>query len=145
MTSMSKQVVPDKTQLSRYLERGLTQQQIVEQWEADSGLRATRSAIAMAMNRYGLSSARPRPRYDEMLPWQVRLEHASHNDARMLRLEGRRRKGGDLTVKEKRILQQWKQLLEERHAVILYDPATEQGWWWVPRTEEDDDLIRRPQ
>lgn len=128
--SMTQQVAPDKTQLGRYLAEGLTQQQIVDAWEADSGVRVSRSTIAMAIDRYNLRSAHSRPRYFEMIPWEVKTEHAHHNDARMLRLEARRRQGGNLTEKEARILTAWRVLLDERNAVILYDPQTEQGWWW---------------
>ena len=139
-----RQLAPGATELRRYLEKGLTQAQIAEAWEEDSGIRVSRSTIAMAMNRYGLDSPRPRPRYDDLLPWTVVDEHRMANDARMLRLEGRRRKGGKLTEKDKRILAQWKDALAEAGAVIMYDARTPEGFWWVQRTEGDDDLIRRP-
>lgn len=72
-------------------------------------------------------------------------EHAGHNDARMLRLEGRRRSGGHLTEKEARILNKWKQMLNDFNAVIHYDPLTEKGFWWLEREPQDgDDIIRRP-
>lgn len=125
------------------MKRGLTQQQIAEQWEKDTGVRVSRSTIAMAIARYELSSARPRPRYEETLPWHVLDEHKHHTDARMLRLEGRRRSGNKLSDKERRWLTQWRQLLDERDAVIVYDPETPQGFWWVQRRESDDDIVRR--
>jgi hypothetical protein len=67
-----------------------------------------------------------------------------HNDARMLRLEGRRRKGGALSEAEKRWLTQWRERLDEAKAVVVYDGATTEGWFWVERQETDDDIIRRP-
>lgn len=137
--------VPGKTELRRYLERGLTQAQIAEAWEQDSGVRVGRSAIAMAIERYGLKSGKPRPRYEDMLPWEVRGEHAMHNVARMLRLEGRRRQGGKLSEKEKRLLTNWRAALDEQNAVVTYDPDTAEGFFWTDRLESDDDLIRRPE
>lgn len=142
---MTAQMVPDQAQMRRYLKRGLTQAQIVEAWKEDSGIRVSRSAIAMAISRYGLSSAttRARPRYEDTLPWRVKREHTNHYDARMLRLEGRRREGNPMTERELQMLAQWKKLLDERNAVVTYAPDTEQGFFWIERTVDDTDLIRR--
>lgn len=138
------QKVPGKTELRRYIEKGLTQEQIAEAWEKDSGIRVGRSAIAMAIERYGLHSAHPRPRYEETLPWVVSTDHRMAWDARMLRLEGRRRQGKKLTEDELRWLTQWKEQLDAQNAVVMYHPGTVDGFFWVAREETDDDLIRRP-
>lgn len=131
--------------MGRYLARGLTQQQIVEAWLNDSGVQVSRSAIAMAIDRYGLQPTHPRPRYEDMLPWRVRSEHKDRRDAYMLRLEGRRRSGGDLTSEEVRELNHWKLKLLEAGAIIAYAPETDEGFWWVQREKGDDpaELIRR--
>jgi hypothetical protein len=42
------------------------------------------------------------------------------------------------------MLQNWRELLQAKNAVVMYDPDTDEGWWWVTRKPEDDDLIRRP-
>src|SRR6478752_7450426 len=54
IASTMKEVVPDKAQLKKYLAAGLTQKQIVEQYEKDTGIKVSRSAIGMAISRYGL-------------------------------------------------------------------------------------------
>lgn len=142
-------LVPNKTQLRRYLSKGMTQQEIVDAWEKDSNHRVSRSAIGMAIERYGLKEfARVRPNYPEMLPWIVAAEHRDHIDARMLRLEGRRRSGRKLSEKEERWLEQWKAELEESDAVVRYERNSEEGFYWVPRTDpavlaEDGELIDR--
>ena len=137
--------VPSKTQLAAYLRKGMTQQQIVDAWEAKTGVRVSRSAIAMAKARYGLETVgHTRPRYEDTVPWRVRVEHTLHNDARMLRLEGRRRQGRRLTEKELRWLEAWLRDLREADAVVHYDPYTEEGFWWMRREPEDDDIVRRP-
>ena len=138
--------VPDRTTLDRYLGEGLSQREIVEAWEKDSHVRVSRSAIAMAIERYGLRSVTPRPRYDDLLPWQVHKEHTMHRDARMLRLEARRRRGAELNAGERSNLEKWLAALESHNAVVAYDGETAQGFWWVRRTEEDgEDIIRRPE
>jgi len=136
--------VPNKTQLRRYLSKGLTQKEIVDLWEQESGERVSRSAIAMAIERYDLKSAHPRPTYPELLPWVIGEEHRQHLDARMLRLEGRRRAGRRLYEFEQRVLDQWKEALERANAVIHYEKDTDEGFFWIPRTaEHGDDLIDR--
>jgi hypothetical protein len=134
---------PNATQLRMYLAKGMTQGQVVEAWEKDSGIRVSRSTIGMAMKRFDLESPRPRPRYEDMIPWTVRKEHTMVWDARMLRLESKRRRGEALTDKEKRVLTQWRTRLEEANAVVAYEPDTEEGFFWLHRSSEDDDIIRR--
>jgi hypothetical protein len=136
-------IVPDKRKMEAYLKLGLSQQGIADQYEEDTGIKVSRSAIAMAIERYGLQSAQPRARYMDMVPWRLAPEHRMHTDARMLRLEGRRRRGAPLKEGELRRLDQWLTLLRERDCVIHYDGRTARGFWWCPRTEEDSDIVRR--
>ena len=134
---------PGPKELEKYLEKGMTQQQIADAWEEATNVRVSRSTIGMAIARYGLESPHPRPRYENMLPWRVVAEHRMAYDARMLRAEGRRREGKSLTTKEKRLLTAWREQLDDSNAVIVYDPDTAEGFFWVPREEDDDDIIRR--
>lgn len=144
IASTMKEVVPDKAQLRKYLAAGLTQKQIVEQYEKDTGIKVSRSAIGMAISRYGLKSSRPRDRYMDMIPWQLSPAHQDHPDARLLRFEARRRRGLDLNDRELTWLSGWLKKLDDEQAVIVYRPETTEGFWWVERTDDDDDLIRRP-
>jgi hypothetical protein len=122
----------------------MTQHQMVDAWEQESGMRVSRSAIAMAMQRADVPAAKPRPRYEDMLPWHVRGEHRLNAQARLLRLEGRRRKGGHLTSRELNWLTTWREELAAANAVIVYEPDTEEGFFWVVRNDTDTDIIRRP-
>ena len=109
---------PSEREMEKYLEKGLTQAQIRDDWEQVSGHRLSLSTISMAIKRYGLEAANPVERYTDVLPWKVRQDHQMHNDARMLRYEARRRRGKSLSDKEKRLLTDWKQALDEAGAVI---------------------------
>lgn len=146
-------IVPNKTQMEAYLKRGLTQKQIAEQYESDTGIKVSRSAIGMAIERYGLRSAHSRGanpkgegRYEDTVPWtNIRKEHRHLRDVEMLRYEGRRRRGGSLTDRELRQLQNWLEALNEANAVVTYNPDSAKGFWWVARTPEDGmDIVRRP-
>lgn len=136
------QVAPGKTELERYLRRGMTQAQIVAAWEDKTGVRVSRSTIGMAIKRYGLHSATERPRHAELLPWHVRDEHRNHIEARMLRLEARRRKGLPLTEGDLHWVNEWREKLEERNAVVAYDPDWPEGFFWTDRLPTDTDIIR---
>ena len=144
IVNMSNQVVPNKTEMKHYLSRGMTQQQIADAWGEKTGTRPSRSAIGMALVRYGLKASKPRPRYEELLPWRVRAEHKMHYDARMLRLEGRVRAGKPVSQDLLDDLVAWKQRLAELDAVVHYEPDTEEGFWFVKREPQDDDIIRKP-
>ncbi|HET6917191.1 MAG TPA: Clr5 domain-containing protein, partial [Acidimicrobiales bacterium] len=109
---MTTVVVPDKTKLRLYLQKGMTQKEIVDQWEEESGFRVSRSAIGMAIARYGLESANPRPRFDDLIPWTVRTVHKNRYDLRMLRLEHRRRHGKKLTDDQRKRLTSWRKALD---------------------------------
>lgn len=139
-----KTIVPDKTQMRSYLKAGLSQKQIVEQYEKDTGIKVSRSAIAMAISRYGLKSSRPRERYMDMIPWDVAMEHQHLPEVRLLRFEARRRRGLDVSDTDMTWLNNWLIELDDKNAVVTYDARTDQGFWLVPRTEDDDDIVRRP-
>lgn len=134
--------VPDKATLQDYLSRGLTQQQIVAEWERETNVRVSRSAIGMAIARYELVSANPRPRYDDMLPWEIRTEHSTHYFAKMLRLEARRRRGETLNEEQLGRLDSWLRTVDEKDAVIYYDPETIEGFWLLQREPDDEDIVR---
>lgn len=139
-------MAPNATQMRGYLALGLTQQQIADRYEEDSGVKVSRSAIGLAIARYGLESTTPRPRHDDLIPWTVAPEHRNHRDVKMLRLEARRRKGLPLTEKQLRWLTTWLGELQDNDAVVMYNPATSRGFFWVRRRDADgDDPIRRPE
>lgn len=152
MSNMSNQRrVPDADQLRAYLDRGLTHAEIAEAWLKDSGVKVSRSTVSMAVARFGLKDHSPRAhmRHSDLIPWKLQQEHVYRPEARLLRLEGRRRAGHELRDDELRWLENWKQELSAAGAVIHYDPDTEEGFFWVSRldpkvvTKGDDDLIDR--
>lgn len=135
---MNAKLVPDRLELKRLLDKGLTQREIAEMYGV------SRSAIGMAKMTYGLEAGKKRERYMDMIPWKVRPEHRMHWDARMLRLEARRRAGQDLTDGQLRWLQGWRDDLEAANAVVMYNPRSEAGFHWVTKRDTDDDILRRP-
>ena len=138
---------PDKEQLKKYLAKGLSQQEIADAWAKESGNRVTRNAISMAMTNFKLKPAHPRPRYDNLIPWRVKVEHSKAYDARMLRAAARigaKKKSERMTDPEYSRYVSWLASLKDQNAVVGYTPSL--GFVWLPREETDDpaDLIRRP-
>lgn len=126
---------PDKNTLNRYADEGLTQKQMADRWTEESGWNITRSAIAMALKREGVPPVRPRPRYEDLLPWKVREKHIRKTDAQMLRILGRRRTGKSVQPEEDSRLNYWLDRLDEQDAVIAYVKDTEEGFFWIPRAQ----------
>lgn len=125
---------PDKNTLVRYRDEGLTQQQMADRWTTESGWNITRSAIAMALKREGVPPVRPRPRYEDELPWKVAQRHIQKSDAQYLRFWARRRHGKSLQPEEESKLNHWLGQLLDQDAVIVYDRETPEGFHWIPRT-----------
>lgn len=136
-------VPADSTLEKWYIEEGLTQQQIVERiWEQDQ-VRVSRSTVAAALTRAGLTD---RVRYDDMIPWRVKLEHCSHHLLNILRAAAREARGVDVSPALQRQLDSFRKRQEAEDCVIAYVPDTEQGWFLVKRREAplDRGFIRDP-
>lgn len=137
-------LVPSDSILEKwYVEEGLTQQQIVDRiWEQDQ-VRVARSTVAAALHRAGLTE---RVRYDDVIPWRVKLEHCSNHLLNILRAGAREVRGEELSEAAKKQLESFKARQELEDCVIAYVPDTDQGWFLVKRRPAplDRGLIRDP-
>lgn len=139
---MGAKVLPD-SEVEQLLRQGKTDEQVVEYLAKHHHISITRSAVGMWRKRRGIP--RVIPRYDDLIPWQVKVEHAGMYIPRMLRLEARQRRGKELQLKDRQRVEAFKRKLDDQDAVVHYDPDTEQGWWFVRRRPGiDTDIIRRP-
>lgn len=134
--------IPDRQEFVRLVrDRQMRNRDILAHY-AERGIYLSPNTISMAKRRYGLSVRDP---YDDLLPWVVHLDHRSLYPAKMLRLEGRRRRGQELDPDRLRYLDNWKHKMEQDGTVVHYEYDTEEGWFYVPRREGiDQDLIRDP-
>lgn len=136
-------LLPDVQTLQRYLDEGLTHQQIADRVFMETGNRVSRSSVSAAISRAGLSAEGTR--YQDVIPWRVSVRHIKEYPVRMLRLLGRRRSGGVLTAAEDARLQRWLDTLVEEDAVVAYAPDAEVGFHYIDRGPDDpvDVPIRR--
>lgn len=136
-------VLPSDSMLQKYVERGMTHQQIADLITKESGVPVARSTVSAALSRAGLTN---RVRYDEVIPWKpIKSEHNHHYALTMLRLEARKRAGLELTEEQERRLSSWKQRLDDENALVVYLPDTDEGFFYVRRKPTDGaSLIRYP-
>lgn len=134
--------IPDRQEFVRLVRDKKMRNRDILAYYADRGIHMTPNTISMAKRRYGLNVREP---YGDLLPWVVHLDHRDLYAAKMLRLEGRRRRGEKVPAEKLRYLDNWKRKLQEDGTVVHYEYATEEGWFYVPRRPGiDQDLIRDP-
>lgn len=122
-------------------EEGLTHQQCADRVERESGVRVSRASISAALSKAGETN---RVRYDDVIPWKVRVEHSHHHLLNMLRLAGRASRGEQLEGRDAKNLESFTRRLDEAGAVVAYVPETDEGWFLVNRRPTDTGLIRIP-
>lgn len=135
--------IQDEQEVIRWFEEGRTYAWMQEEYLRKYHIETVPSMWGNFRRRRGLD--RRITRDDDLLPWFVREEHRWAYPARMLRAEGRRRAGMELSKEDARRLPAWKRQLEKAGAVVHYDPDTDEGFHYVPRRPGVDvDLIRVP-
>lgn len=140
-----RRVLPPASELKRLRDRGMSLRNIADHVYDTTGEKVTPAAISAALSRAGY--AMDPPRYENLIPWRVQMRHQKHFMVRMLRLEGRRRKGLPLKPEDERRLDDFIEELNDNQAVVHYNPnyGTD-GFYAVPRREGiDTDLIRVPE
>lgn len=130
-----RRVVPDKNTFERWLEEGLTHEQMADRVFADTGERVTRSAISQAIQRYGL--AKEGKRYPTTIPWKVKVPHSRAYQLRMLRLLGRRLEGDDLNEVESKMLDRWLEQMTAKGLIVAYDPNDDLGLVYIDKKFKD--------
>ena len=85
----AKRLLPDNRTLKRWVDSGMTHQEIAHEVERTTGVHVSRSTVSAALSRAGLVEHQ-RYRYDKEIPWRVKSEHLTQYPVRMLRLLGRR-------------------------------------------------------
>lgn len=130
-------LVPPKNVLEKWRQAGYTQKQMVDLTFHEYGNIVTRSAIAAAMARYGLSDNGKR--YDDYIPWRISAEHATAHPLRALRLLARSRHGDKLNAKEQSMLDSWWKAMQDNEWIVGYDPDDVRGFHYIDDQYRDHD------
>lgn len=135
---------PDRNTFIRWIDEGITHQQMADRVHEITGHKVTRAAISVAISGYELS--RKTPRYKREVPWRVKTHHKSY-PVQMLRLLGARNLGKPLGARKERELNNWLMRLYRQDLIVAYDPDSDQGFFYIDamyRDHQDPTLpIRR--
>lgn len=127
----AKRIIPSDSILARWIELGMTQEQMRDRIERETGVRPGKSTISAALSRAGLTH---RVRYDDMIPWpRIRVEHNAHYALTQLRIGARLSRGLPVKPGDQARYERWIKELDEANAVVHYDPDTVDGFFYVPR------------
>ena len=126
--------LPSDSILEKWLDEGLTHEQIRERIEHETGKVVALGTISAAISRAGLSSM---PRYRDIIPAPIREDHQGAYPHVMLRLLGRRTQGGELTADQEKRLDSWLKKLDAEDVVVAYRHDSNDGWIYVRRRPED--------
>ncbi len=132
---MPTRILPPRSELEKYLARGMTHQEIAEAVSRKTGHAVKRSTVSAAIHRAGLSSRAKK--YPDELPWTVKEDHLTHYAARMLRTLGRRRADIQNSAEMDQRLDSWLELLHQNHSVVVYLPNTPDGFYYVDGDPND--------
>lgn len=123
----------NKQNLERWLNEGLTREQIATKVAELSGRRPmSKAAVSMAMARWGIPARRAR--YTRTLPWVVVGDHGRAKEAILLRALGKRLAGGQPSERDSRHLALWVEDLREAGSpVIAYYADSPDGFYAVVR------------
>lgn len=125
-------ISPTEKELEMFLRRGFTHEDIAEEVFKKTGTRLGRSTISAAIVRAGLAVSQ---RYDEEIPWVVKIEHQRDYPAKMLRCLARQRASLVITDEEQKRVTSWMDRMERDATVVAYDST--RGFGYGPRGEED--------
>lgn len=134
-------LLPSDSELKQ-MARTMTHQQIADWVYRETGQKVARSTVSAALSRMGETD---RVRYDDVIPWRVRVQHTGHYALMMLRYYARRKHELALTDDQSDRLDSWLAKLKDMNAVVMYVPDSEDGFYYVPRLPEDKrGIIRQP-
>lgn len=128
--------------MKRWVDQGMSHQDIVDRVEQETGVRVGRSAVSAELSRAGLT--RP-AKYTEVLPWKIRVKHQNNYNQWMLRVHYKIKHNMPVRDGERERHLSWLQRLQQDDAVITYLPDTEYGFYRVKRKTDDTEVIRPPE
>lgn len=127
--------LPDTATLRRWVEEGLTHDEITVRVYEETGQKVARSTVSVALHRAGLTAVGHR--YASEIPWQVPTRFAAQYPVRMLRLLGRVRAGDtDIPDAEMRRFDKWRQWVEDENVAVAFND--EIGFFYVRADQPGD-------
>mgnify|MGYP002640913268 CR=1 FL=1 len=131
----AKRLLPSESTLEKWVDEGLTHQEIVDRVFERENIVVSKSAVAAALSRAGLTN---RVRYETHIPWSpIRVDHSRAYPLSMLRFLARRDAGLPLTKDQSERLDSWLKRLEDEDAVVGYVYDDPNGFKYFRRKKSD--------
>lgn len=135
-------ILPSDSELAKMRARGMSLNDICDEVERQTGTRPARSSVSAALSKAGLTNP---VRYDDWVPWTIQARHRTAYPLYLLRTGARLDRGVPVREGDEARYQRWRAELDEKNAVVDYDPETEAGFIYRRRKPEDKGgIIRRP-
>lgn len=129
---------PGKEWLTDRIAEGKNDREMVELWFQESGELVTPQAINKKIRTLDL---RERVEdYSDLIPWEVKAEHAGHYLHKLLYAEGHVQKGKPITKRWETSLRNFKEKLKQENAVVIYLPDSPDGFYLVKRKKGDAEM-----
>lgn len=135
-----KRLVPSDSILEKWLDEGLSHQDMVDRIRETENIEVGKSAVAAALSRAGLTK---RIRYDTHIPWSpIRPDHGRAYPLTMLRFLARRDAGEKLPEAQAERLDSWLERMVDEDVVVDYIYDDPDGF--VYRRRKRGDLKHPP-
>ena len=135
-------LLPSDSILAKWVDEGLTHQQIVDRIKERDNIEVSRSAVSVALSRAGLTT---KVRYTDWIPWpHINSAHNQANEVQQLRLGARlmyavgSNQGDEWVTK----FTNWVRRLRDLDAVVYYNP--EHGFGLTKARPQDKGVVRYP-
>lgn len=132
---------PGREWLTDRISQGFNDSEMAELWFEESGEQVTHKAINRVVRLHDL---RPKlERMDDVIPWQVQERHTGHWYHKLLYIEGHMRRNQPVSDRWRRSLENFKNKLKEKNAVVGYIPDSEQGFYLFEARRGEDLITTR--
>lgn len=137
-----KRILPSDTTLQKWVEEGLTHDQIADRIGEREGYRPGRSSVSAALSKAGFTN---RVRYDEFIPWSpISIEHNGHKFLQNLRVGARIAAGLNVSKGARQRFENFASNLLSANAIVVYFYDTDKGFYAVHREPDEVGLVRPP-
>lgn len=136
----NKRVLPSDSILEKWLDDGLSLEDIRQRVLEQTGYLPGKSTVSAALSRAGLTS---RVRYDDVIPWKrISVDHNQHYILHQLRMAARMKRGLPVSEGDQRRFKHWKSQLDEANAIVCYDIDSVEGFYYDTRRPGERGLAR---
>lgn len=126
----------------KWVEEGLTHEEITERVEQQTGYRPSRSSVSASLSKAGLTTP---IRYTKFIPWRpIKLEHNVHRFLTNLRIGARIDSGMPVSDAERLRWENFYKNVIDANAIIIYLYDSPEGFYTVHRYPDEEGIVRPP-